>query len=170
MATETLHTHEDTHLYHGSFEEFAVQHLSCEGKVLVAAENESHRSAIVDEIRGWDGFSGHVKTYGENQSNIPYEPDTFDTAIHCNPSRGILQRHTPLYEMVAAVREGGAIIYRAPNYIAQSDSAAVRELQVIGWGDHGDPIIAAEFEVTTPGDPRNEDQSGSNETTFSDFL
>jgi len=170
MTATPLHTHGKTHLFDGTFEEYAAQQLSPGADVLVASQSEKCRSAIVDEIRSSDNFSGHVEGYGGDQSDIPFEPDAFDSAIHFNPSRGILQRHTPLYEMVATVREHGTIVYRAPNYIAQSDSASVGEVQVIGWSDHGDPVVAATFEVTTPGDPRNEEQTESNETTFSDFV
>jgi hypothetical protein len=170
MTTKPLHNHGDTHLYDGSFKEYAADKLPSKADVLVASRSERHRSAIIDEIRSSDSLSCHVECYGGGQSDLPFKPDTFDAAIHCNPSRGTLQRHRPLYEMVAAVREQGIILYRAPNYIAQSDSASVEELQVIGWGSHGDPTIAARLEVTATGDPRNENQTGSNETTFSDFL
>jgi len=165
-----LHKRKNTHLYSGPFEEFAAETLTTTGDLLVAAPNDELASIIVNAIRGRasSGFN-RVESYSGDQTDVPYQPDTFDAAVQYNPGRGILQRHNPLYEMVAVVRKRGSIVYRAPNYIAQSTAASVEELQILGWDDHENPTIAAEMDVTVAGDPRDEEHTGSNETTLADF-
>lgn len=170
MTTEPLHTHRETHLYEGSFEEFVAGNTTGVEDVLVAAPTDEIATAIVEHLRDHHNelVSG-IKTYSGDHSDLPFETDSFDIAVHYNPGRGVLQRHVPLYEMTAVVREGGQIIYRAPNYVAHSTSASIEDLQALGWSDHGDPIVAGRFEVTTSGDPREDDHAERAETTLTDF-
>lgn len=170
MTTEPLHTHSETHLYGDSFEEFAAGRITEGDEVLVAAPTDEIATSIVDHLRDHiPGLAGQVETYCSDQSDLPFESDSFDVAVHYNPGRGVLQRHVPLYEMTAVVREGGQILYRAPNYVAHSTSASIEELQALGWSDHGDPIVAGRFEVTTSGDPREDTHAERAETTLTDF-
>lgn len=170
MTTEPLHTHRETHLYGDSFEEFAAERTSAAEDVLIAAPTNEIATTIVERLNDHHNeFSGRVETFSGDQSDLPFEVDSFDIAIHYNPGRGVLQRHVPLYEMTAVVREGGQIIYRAPNYVAHSTSASIEELQALGWSDHGDPIVAGRFEVTSSGDPREDGHAERAETTLTDF-
>ena len=170
MTTEPLHTHSETHLYGDSFEEFAAGRTTGEEDILIAAPTGEITTSIVEQLHDHHPeLAGRVETYCGDQSDLPFEVDSFDVAVHYNPGRGVLQRHVPLYEMTAVVREGGQIIYRAPNYVAHSTSASIKELQALGWSDHGDPIVAGRFEVTTSGDPREDDHAERAETTLTDF-
>lgn len=170
MTTEPLHTHSETHLYEDSFEEFVAGRIAGEDDVLVAAPTDEIATSIVEHLRDHTpGLDEQIETYCSDQSDLPFETDSFDVAVHYNPGRGVLQRHVPLYEMTAVVRKGGQILYRAPNYVAHSTSASIEELQALGWSDHGDPVIAGRFEVTTSGDPREDDHATRAETTLTDF-
>lgn len=170
MTTEPLHTHSETHLYEDSFEEFAAGQITGEDEVLVAAPTDEIATSITGHLRDHiPGLTGQVEAYCSDQSDLPFESDSFDVAVHYNPGRGVLQRHVPLYEMTAVVREGGQILYRAPNYVAHSTSASIEELQALGWSDHGDPVVAGRFEVTTSGDPREDNHAERAETTLTDF-
>lgn len=172
MTSKPLHVHSDTHLYSGTFEEFAAEHISEDEEILVTAPDEETAEGIVSHLREHLGeLAGDIETYSGDHSDVPYDSDSFDTAVHYNPGRGVLQRHVPLYEMTAVVRSGGQIIYRAPNYLAHSTSAEIDKLYALGWTDHGDPAVAGQFEVTAAGDPRDESDNPTDraETTLSDF-
>jgi hypothetical protein len=174
--TSPLHEHDSTHLGDGSFSDYVAERVHSEADVLVAAPDAESREEIAAEMRNVSEFSDNVTSYAGDQTAVPHEPDTFDIAVQWNPGRGVLQRHVPLYEMVSVVRAQGTILYRAPNYLAESDAVELQELQVLNWADNGDPVIAATLEVEAAGDPREaptaltgEAPAEMQKTTVSDF-
>lgn len=156
MAPVRLHECPETHLYDGSFGELAASHISGDARVLLLAptspEARRIRSALSAEAA--DGLD--VTQYAGDATALPFDVDQFDVTILDNPRRGVLQRHPPLYEATAVTAPGGRIIYRAPNYLAHSDAAAIEALYAIDWED-GSPSLAAILSVDAPGDPRGED-------------
>lgn len=172
MTDTPLHVHPDTHLYEGAFSELVADHLSGGDDILIAAPDADTADSILSTARERHGpLSGRVEVYYGDQSDLPFEADAFDVAVHFNPGRGVLQRHVPLYEMTAVVRSGGKVIYRAPNYLAHSTAVDINTLYALGWGDHGDPTVAGLFDVTTSGDPRENAASADTRqtATLSDF-
>ena len=156
MAPVWLHEWPETHLYDGSFGELAASHVSGDERALLPAPTSPDarriRSALPAEAE--DGLD--VTQYAGDSTALPFDIDQFDITILDNPSQGVLQRHPPLYEATAVTAPGGRIIYRAPNYLAHSDAAAIEALYAIDWED-GTPSLAAILSVNTPGDSRSED-------------
>jgi hypothetical protein len=172
MTNTPLHVHSDTHLYDGAFPELIAGRLSGDESILLAAPDSETRTAILEAVRESCGrLDEQVEVYEGDQSELPFDTDTFDVAIHYNPNRGVLQRHLPLYEMTAVVRERGTVIYRAPNYLAHSSAAEIDTLYALGWSDHQDPTVAGVLTVTTSGDPRDSaSQADTKQTaTLGDF-
>lgn len=163
-----LHEHSDTHLFHGDFNTFASQHAT--GTTLLIAPDGGTATAILHRLTATDSVAS-VETFNGDDSDLPYDPDTFDTTILYNPTRGILQRHRPLYEATAVTQKSGQIIYRAPNYLAHSSAAELGGLYALAWADHADPALAAALTVTADGDPSNTPTDRPEQTArLEDFL
>jgi hypothetical protein len=152
MSEQPLHRQADTHLYAGSFVELTVKVVSAGDDILVAAPDEQTVESIDTALhKQFDGPLGRVEPYSGEQTNVPFAEDSFDVAVQQNPNRGVLQRHQPLYEMTAVVRRGGTIVYRAPNYLAESVGASIRTLYALEWTDNREPVLAGHLDVTVAG-------------------
>lgn len=174
MAQQPLHEFPDSHLWDGTFGELAALQIDAGDETLLVAPSGRIATDLKDQLLdNVDGSLDSLTMYTDDDSDLPYEPDSFDTVVHYNPSRGVLQRHTPLYEMTAVARNGGTLVYRAPNYLAHSDAADLGTLYSLAWKDHQDPAVAALFTVTASGDPRGEttdNESDRDSHALSDFL
>lgn len=172
MTSTPLHVHSNTHLYDGTFSELVAGRLNGGESLLLAVPDSETRTSILEAFRESCGeFDDRVEVYEGDQSELPFDADTFDAAVHYNPSRGVLQRHLPLYEVSAVVREGGEILYRAPNYLAHSSAVNIEPLYALNWQEHQDPTVAAVLTVTKSGDPRDSDAPAESVegTTLDDF-
>lgn len=171
---KNLHEHQDTHLYDGDFLEFAAESISKNEVILIAAPDPDTVAEIKRAITATVGSDTvTIDTFSGDQTDIPFDADKFDAAIHYNPSRGVLQRHVPLYEIAAVVKPGGTAIYRAPNYIAHSDVVDIEALYALGWQAQEDPTIAGIFTVEIAGDVRNQDdqtQPDQSNTQLAEFA
>ena len=169
MSSEApLHHHADTHLYHGDFNAFISEHAT--GTVLLIAPDGATATTILDQLNATPAISS-IETFTGDDSRLPHDIDSFDTTVLFNPTRGILQRHRPLYEATAVTRKDGHIIYRAPNYLAHSSAAALGGLYALAWADHADPTLAACLTVTQAGDPSTNRQERPADTPrLQDFL
>jgi hypothetical protein len=172
MVESPLHSHPNTHLYEGTFRDLVGDQITKGQDVLIAAPDGDTANNIREEIvQNPDSLCGNVEVFAGDQSQIPFQPDAFDIGIHWNPGRGVLQRHLPLYEMTAVVREGGKIVYRAPNYLAHSTAVNIDTLYALDWEGHSDPAVACTLDVTERGDPRDTEARTENKqsTTLCDF-
>lgn len=174
MASTQLHELSDSHLYEGSFYDFITDQISpSDTDILVAAPEEKVANQAVKTIRKLgenQEQERNIATHTGDQTELPYTTDSFDVAIHYNPTRGVLQRHIPLYEITSVVRQGGTIIYRAPNYIAHSEAVTIDSLYVLGWNDHTTPSVCGLLSVEADGDLRSTEQATATpETTISQF-
>lgn len=169
MSSEApLHQHADTHLYHGDFDAFVSDHAT--GTVLLIAPDGATATSILEQLNETPAISS-IETFTGDDSRLPYDIDSFDTTVLFNPTRGILQRHRPLYEATAVTRKDGQIIYRAPNYLAHSSAAALGGLYALAWADHADPTLAACLTVTQAGDPStNRPERPADTPRLQDFL
>lgn len=166
-SDQPLHKHANTHLYHDDFNTFASDYAT--GDTLLVAPDGATATAILHRLNATPGVDV-VETFTGDDSTLPYEPDSFETTILYNPTRGILQRHRPLYEATAVTRESGRIIYRAPNYLAHSNAADLGGLYVLAWADHADPALAACLTVTEAGDPSTTPDRPDDTPRLQDFL
>lgn len=172
MTSTPLHVHSDTHLYDGAFSELVAGRLNGDESLLLAVPDSETRTSILEAIEeSCRELDGQIEVYEGEQSELPFDADAFDAAVHYNPSRGVLQRHLPLYEVSAVVREGGTIFYRAPNYLAHSSAVDIEPLYALDWQEHQDPTVAAVLTVTERGDPRDSDAPAESVegTTLDDF-
>lgn len=173
MGMQPLHEFSDSHLWDGSFGELAAAHIDPDDETLLVAPSGRIATTLKEDlIAGVADTFDTLTMYTDDDSSLPFDPDSFDAVVHHNPSRGVLQRHTPLYEMTAVGRNDATLVYRAPNYLAHSDAADLGTLYSLGWEDHDDPALAAVFTVTVDGDPRGESASAENHDShsLSEFL
>jgi hypothetical protein len=89
-----------------------------------------------------------------SQKRLPFDEDSFDTVIQWNSSRGVYQRHRPLYEATAVCKPGGTIIFRAPNYLPESDYIEHHSTYVVDWNSDDDALVSIMEPVGNP--PRKE--------------
>jgi hypothetical protein len=170
MSSIQLHEHPETHLYDGSFSELAASHINQGDRVLLLAPTSADARNVRSAFPGAAETSHKVTQYVGDDTALPFDGDQFDVTILLNPSRGILQRHTPLYEATAVTAPEGQIVYGAPNYLAHSEAATIDTLYAVGW-ENGDPSLAAILTVDTPGDPRVDDERPhSGGANLSEFI
>lgn len=170
MTNVPLHTHNEAHLYDGSFCDLVGEQVSEGEDLLIAApDTETGKRVSQSLLDDLGECAGRVELFQGDHTDLPFPPDTFDLAVHFNPGRGVLQRHRPLYEMTAVVRNGGRIVYRAPNYLAHSAVANLLTLYSLSWQNHSDPTLAALMEVTVAGDSRTASEEDGVRTTLGDF-
>jgi len=174
MESTQLHELSDSHLYGGSVYEFITDQISpSDTDILVAAPERQIASQAVktiQKLKANQKQERNITTHTGDQTELPYATDSFDIAIHYNPTRGILQRHIPLYEITTVVKQGGSIIYRAPNYIAHSEAVTIDSLYVLDWNDHTTPSICGILSVEADGDLRSTEQATApTETTITQF-
>jgi hypothetical protein len=166
MTDTPLHNHDDVHLYDGDFTDLVADLLRGEEDLLVAAPESDIVDDVLQSLKDTYKIEPeNVETYTGDQSELPFDEGSFHSAVHINPGRGVLQRHLPLYEMTAVVRNGGEIIYRAPNYLAHSTAVDINTLYALNWQDHENPTVAGHLQVTEEGDPRASDSSTVDEQT-----
>ncbi|WP_302083999.1 hypothetical protein [Salinibaculum rarum] len=156
MLDSPLHTFTDTHLWHESLGALAAEHCTPTEDILIIAPNGTIATPLKDElIAELNETPSNLTLYTDTQDNTPFTPDKFDTTIHYNPSRGVLQRHTPFYEATSITKKTGTIIYRSPNYLVHSNAVTLDTLYAMNWSTPDEPNVGAVFTVTEQGDTRN---------------
>jgi len=179
MLENPLHRNDETHLSDETFGEliadsFRSRNIGPDDAILLVARSAEEATKIRDDIEAALGDSlSDLSIYTGDQSALPYQPNSFDAVIHDNPSRGILQRHKPLYETSAVTKVDGPLYYRAPNYLAHSNAVSSVKLFVLGWEDHEDPQVAAILTIQRSHSihSMNRSETTDSETnTLSDYL
>lgn len=114
----TLHDATDVHLTDRSFPELIADNVDpTADRVLIISQSRGLKQAT-EEILG-KKING-VEYTGDTH-DLPFEENEFDATVLVNTTRDALHRHQPLYEAVDVTTHGGALIYKSPNYIAESN-------------------------------------------------
>lgn len=145
MSSKPLHTHSDTHLYHGSFDDLVASQLNTGLDILVAGVDEDTLTDLKSTIQTALGSHvGSIETaVHDDEGELDLPQDSYDFAIGYQENASLFKRHKPLYALTEVIRSGGTILYRAPCYLPHSTLSSIDTLYVLNWSDNGDPEIAA---------------------------
>lgn len=178
MSDQPLHEHDETHLWKRTFAELVARTVSPTDEVmLIIGHTEAAATRLKKSVKQ-NLHTGLQKclTYGGEQDELPYEPDSVDVTVHLNEQRNPYKYHQPLYQATEVTRKGGTIVYRAPQRLAHSEKAEVDTIYSLNWEANSDPSLAAVMTVTS-GDVGSEGSPGTEsgttdtgETTVSAFL
>jgi hypothetical protein len=172
----------DTHLWGGSFEELAANHISPsdDDVLLVVGRSDDEAQAVRTAIeRTLNSAIDNCTIYTGGQQELPFSPNTYDVVVHINRGQQILHRHNPLYEVTTVAKKGGTVVFNAPNWLVQSGGVDFEAIYAVDWEDDTEINLAAVGTATVDGSfsdyeessiPSSMTISASDQTGWENFV